>query len=247
MAQTVVLIIITALVALTLYGISLLATKYPTVISGFKWGTTPKEIEENKTWLQKFHKVMRLSAAVTLAGSIAAVLLKSDVWFIVFISVPGLAASIYVAATSPKRKAGARHDRQTKAAIITGVAAVLLVAAPIVYICNADLDVTFGKDRMEIAGIYGTAIRYSDVAKVTECESLPAISYRSNGFSLDNVNLGHFKTKNGQTVRLFTHSKKFFIRIETKGGDCLYLSKERPAATKRLYYEISRRCNGYDK
>lgn len=93
MAQTVVLIIITALVALTLYGISLLATKYPTVISGFKGGgTTPEEIEEDKTWLQKFHKAMRLSAAVTLAGGIAAVLLKSDVWFIVFISVPGLAA-----------------------------------------------------------------------------------------------------------------------------------------------------------
>lgn len=247
MAQTVVLIIITALVALTLYGTSLLATKYPTVISGFKWGTTPKEIEENNTWLQKFHKAMRLSAAVTMAGGIAAALLESNVWFIVFILVPALAASIYVAATSPKRETGALHDRRTKAGIIICVAVVMMVAAPIIYICNADLDVTFREDRMEIAGIYGTAIRYSDVAKVTECESLPAISYRSNGFSLDNVNLGHFKTKNGQTVRLFTHSKKFFIRIETKGGDCLYLSKERPAATKRLYYEISRRCNGCDK
>lgn len=92
MAQTGVLIIITAFVAATLYGTSLLATKYPTIISGFEWGTTPGEIEEDKTWLQKFHKAMRLSAAVTMAGGIAAVLLKSDVWFIVFISVPGLAA-----------------------------------------------------------------------------------------------------------------------------------------------------------
>lgn len=247
MAQTVVLIIITALVALTLYGTSLLATKYPTVISGFKWGTTPEEIEEDKTWLQKFHKAMRLSAAVTMAGGIAAALLESNVWFIVFISVPALAASIYVTSTSPKRKTGALHDRRTKAVIIICVAVVMMVATPIIYIYNADLDVTFREERMEIAGIYGTAIRYSDVAGVTECESLPAISYRSNGFSLDKVNLGHFKTKNGQTVRLFTHSKKFFIRIETKGGDCLYLSKERPAATKRLYYEISRRCNGCDQ
>ena len=189
---------------------------------------------------------MRLSAAVTLACGIAAVLLESNVWFIVFISVPALAASIYVTSTSP-RKTGALHDRRTKAVIIICVAVVMMVAAPIIYICNADLDVTFREDRMEIAGIYGTAIRYSDVEGVTECESLPAISYRSNGFSLDKVNLGHFKTKNGQTVRLFTHSKKFFIRIETKGGDCLYLSKERPAATKRLYYEISRRCNGCDQ
>lgn len=56
MAQTVVLIIITTLVALTLYGTSLLATKYPTIISGFKWGTTPEEIEEDKTWLQNSTK-----------------------------------------------------------------------------------------------------------------------------------------------------------------------------------------------
>ncbi len=159
MAQTVVLIIITALVALTLYGISLLATKYPTTISGFKWSTTPKEIEENKTWLQKFHKVMRLSAAVTMAGGIAAALLESNVWFIVFISVPALAASIYVTATSPKRKTGALHNRQTKAGIIICVAVVMMVATPIIYICNADLDVTFREDRMEITGIYGTAIR----------------------------------------------------------------------------------------
>lgn len=125
MAQTGVLIIITAFVAATLYGTSLLATKYPTIISGFKWGTTPKEIEENKTWLQKFHKAMRLSAAVTMAGGIAAVLLGSNVWFIVFISVPALAASIYVAATSPKRETGALHDRRTKAGIIICVAVVM--------------------------------------------------------------------------------------------------------------------------
>ena len=136
MAQTVVLIILTALVALTLYGTSLLATKYPTVISGFKWGTTPEEIEEDKTWLQKFHKAMRLSAAVTMAGGIAAVLLGSNVWFIVFISVPALAASIYVTSTSPKRKTGALHDRRTKAGIIICVAVVMMVAAPIIYICT---------------------------------------------------------------------------------------------------------------
>lgn len=114
---------------------------------------------------------------------------------------------------------------------------------PAVHFYYKDLEVVFASDDLEIKGLYGQTIRYDDILRIEECPALPEISYRANGLSLDATNLGYFKTRDGETIKLFTHSDSCYIEIEDRRHNRFYLSKKRVEETNELYDAILSRLS----
>lgn len=242
MTLVIVQFLIVIFVSALLFGVTLWAVRCPNIISGFKWGDTPEEIEQDKQWLRRFYRVMTRTSLVIFAGGVVSIVLKNMLLYVLFLCVPAFVASLYLALLAPRRKTVTPGRKAVCWGII--VSAVLLLVVPTVYFYNKDLKVVFGADYLEITGLYGMTIPYDDILRIEECPALPEISYRSNGLSLGTTNLGYFKTRDDETVILFTHSDSCFIEIEDKHHNCFYLSKKRTEETNELYKAILMRLSG---
>ena len=225
-----------------LYGVTLWAVRCPNIISGFRWGNTPEEVEQDRLWLRRFYRVMTRTALVIFVGGVVSIVLKSMLLYVLFLCVPAFVAPLYLALLVPRRKTVTPGCKAIYWGIIVSI--VLLLVMPTVHFYNKDLKVVFASDYLEIKGLYGQAIRYDDILRIEECSALPKISYRANGLSLDATNLGYFKTRNGETVKLFTHSDSCFIEIEDCRHNRFYLSRKRTEETSELYDAILSRLSG---
>lgn len=243
MVQIFIQILIALWVSITLYVVSLFAKKHPNIIAGFKWSSTPEGIELDKQWLKIFYRIMTLASIITLIGSIIGILFKSNILFILFLSLPSLFSSIYIATLRSKmQSAKVKHNNRRKSLIIT-TSIVVLFSIPFFYPYCKDLNVIFKSDHLEITGIYGTTIEYDSITQIQLLNSLPHISYRSNGYSIGPVNLGNFKGANGNILKLFTHSDSCFICIKSKNNIVYYMSKKQHNDTKILYENIVKHMN----
>lgn len=225
-----------------LYGVTLWAVRCPNIISGFRWGNTPEEVEQDRLWLRRFYRVMTRTALVIFVGGVVSIVLKSMLLYVLFLCVPAFVAPLYLALLVPRRKTVTPGRKAIYWGIIVSI--VLLLVMPAVHFYNKDLKVVFASDYLEIKGLYGQTIRYDDILRIEECPALPEITYRANGLSLDATNLGYFKTRNGETVKLFTHSDSCFIEIEDCRHNRFYLSRKRTEETSVLYDAILSRLSG---
>lgn len=225
-----------------LCGVTLWAVRCPNIISGFRWGNTPEEVEQDRLWLRRFYRVMTRTALVIFVGGVVSIVLKSMLLYVLFLCVPAFVAPLYLALLVPRRKTVTPGRKAVCWGIIVFI--VLLLVMPAVLFYNKDLKVVFASDYLEIKGLYGQTIRYDDILRIEECSALPEISYRANGLSLDATNLGYFKTRNGETVKLFTYSDSCFIEIEDCRHNRFYLSRKRTEETSELYDAILSRLSG---
>lgn len=239
MIQSVIMILIACVIAALLYGVAALAKMNPELINGFKWGETPEEKEEDRRWLGLFHSCWKLTAAVLLFGCIVASLLKSEVLYVFFIILPVLAASIYCLVKSPKRMMP-----KSRNAIVALLSAVMIAVVVLIgYVRFTDLDATVEKDRIEVAGMYDVTVKCSEITDMAICNSLPKISFRTNGVSLDGVKLGHFQTADGEEVLLLLHGDAPFIRIMDKEHGTIYMNAREAGKTQALYKQLKPHCN----
>ena len=246
MAQISIQIFIALWISITLYIVSLFAQKHPNIIAGFKWSNTPEGIELDKQWLKIFYRIMTLASIITLIGSLFGILLKSDILFILFLSLPSLFSSIYIATLRSKMPTTKVKHNNRRKSIMIALSIIVLFSIPIFYPYYKDLNVILKSDHIEITGIYGTNIEYDSIAQIQLLNSLPHISYRSNGYSIGPVNLGNFKEVNGNMLKLFTHSDSCFIYIKNKNDTVYYMSKKRYNDTKILYQNIVKHMNHND-
>ncbi len=242
MTLVIVQLLIVIFVSALLFGVTLWAVRCPNIISGFKWGDAPQEIEQDKQWLRRFYRVMTRTSLVIFAGGVVSIILKNMLLYVFFLCVPAFVAPLYLALLAPRRKTVTPGRKAVCWGIIVSI--VLLLVVSTVHFYNKDLKVVFGADYLEITGLYGMTIPYDDILRIEECPALPEISYRSNGLSLGTTNLGYFKTRDDETVILFTHSDSCFIEIEDKHHNCFYLSKKRTEETNELYKAILMRLSG---
>ena len=242
MTLVIVQFLIVIFVSALLFGVTLWAVRCPNIISGFKWGDTPEEIEQDKQWLRRFYKVMTRTSLVIFAGGVVSIVLKNMLLYVLFLCVPAFVAPLYLALLAPRRKTVTPGRKAVCWGII--VSTVLLLMVPTVRFYNKDMKVVFGADYLEITGLYGMTIPYDDILRIEKCPALPEISYRSNGLSLGTTNLGYFKTRDDETVKLFTHSDSCFIEIEDKHHNCFYLSKKKTEETNKLYKAVLMRLSG---
>ncbi len=222
---------IAVLVTACLLFVALISRKKPEMISGFKWSDTPEGKEADRKWLDLVRRTMNITALITLIGSLISILIKSNIFYIIFLVCPILVEGIYI---SIKRT----PQKPFNATSVTVLMVTILVVVFVAFFYLTDLKVHFEDDHIKISGMYGMTMKYSDICQIGECESLPPLSYRSNGFAFGKVKLGYFKSANGNTVKLYVHSDSHFIFIEDHSHNLIYISKKRTSQTDELYNNI---------
>jgi len=74
-------------------------------------------------------------------------------------------------------------------------------------------------------GGYSASIALSDVAEANVLSDWPDISLRANGLSTDNVSIGHFRLKNGESCMLFLcDDGGLVLEVRTVDGGLYYLN-----------------------
>ena len=135
---------------------------------------------------------------------------------------------------------GPRSHRNT---IIVTLIVIALVCIPM-FLIDYGNTITVNNDVIEIKGDYAMDIPLSDIDTVLLVEQLPSIKLRTNGISTNKVNIGNFKTSNGDKCRLYVNnSTPIFveIRLDAHGSQptaLIFINKKTVEETKALYDKI---------
>ena len=141
---------------------------------------------------------------------------------------------------------GPRSHRNT---IIVTLIVIALVCIPM-FLIDYGNTITVNNDVIEIKGDYAMDIPLSDIDTVLLVEQLPSIKLRTNGISTNKVNIGNFKTSDGDKCRLYVNkSTPMFVEIRcqqtTDNGQqtsskssLIFINKKTVEETKMLYDKI---------
>lgn len=81
--------------------------------------------------------------------------------------------------------------------------------------------------KIEITGEYGVELDLKNIESIHLVDSLPKISYKLNGFALETIKKGYFKTANQEKVVLLINSRKTpLILFVKKNGEKIYYSSK---------------------
>ena len=90
-----------------------------------------------------------------------------------------------------------------------------------------DNQIKFKNNRVEIAGEYGTELSLKDIKSISLVEKTPEITRKINGFALETIKKGVFKTTSGEKIKLLINSSKTpLILIITKDNQKIYYSSK---------------------
>lgn len=135
---------------------------------------------------------------------------------------------------------GLRSHRNT---IIVTLIIIALVCVPM-FLVNYGNTITVNNEVIEIEGDYAMDIPLSDIDTVLLVEQLPSIKLRTNGISTNKVNIGNFKTSDGDKCRLYVNnSTPMFVEIRLDAHSSqptalIFINKKTVEETKALYDKI---------
>ncbi len=82
-------------------------------------------------------------------------------------------------------------------------------------------------NKIEFQGLYGETLRPSDIKSIGLTNTLPKIKSKSNGFALGDTKKGHFRTQDGEAIKLILNSNtKPYLLITTKNNEKIYFSSK---------------------
>ena len=134
-----------------------------------------------------------------------------------------------------------RQKRRRDLLVIIGVAGLLLVLFAFVTLmllkgsqppAYAIVDGT-----LEITSQYGTRIPLADIRKIERLDVMPALLAKKNGFDMDAVRKGLFRTADGDATLFVNLDKPPFLRLTTTSG-VFILNDETPEKTDALYHAL---------
>lgn len=137
----------------------------------------------------------------------------------------------------------AKAPRSHRNTIIVTLIIIALVCVPM-FLVNYGNTITVNNEVIEIEGDYAMDIPLSDIDTVLLVEQLPSIKLRTNGISTNKVNIGNFKTSDGDKCRLYiNNSTPMFveIRLDAHGSQptvLIFINKKTVEETKALYDKI---------
>jgi hypothetical protein len=140
--------------------------------------------------------------------------------------------------------AGSYYDKGGNSGIyliLAMVAATCILPVILLLVGSRDTEVNFSDSGMNLSGVYGLNVLYSDIQSSDTMQSLPALKSRTNGYAAGRILKGHFKLQDQSKVLLFI--KKGvppYIRIKTSEVT-LYLNFDSPLVTRDVYTKISNR------
>ena len=123
------------------------------------------------------------------------------------------------------------------------LATILMAVAALIFLSYKEPKVQFDSNAFKLKGIYGVNIPFAEIAKVDTItwREMPAISIRTNGISLFKVHRGHFKTREGDKIRLNVHrGVKPVIRIVDHRGAVYYINRKDAAETRKIFKKLQK-------
>jgi len=121
-------------------------------------------------------------------------------------------------------------------AIVTTVAVTVFI-----YLGYKEPKVEFSSNNFKMKGLYGVNIPFAEIGKADTLtwHEMPAISIRTNGIALFKVSRGHFKTRNGDKVRLSVQRGiNPVIRIVKRDGSVFYINRKNADETRQIYDQL---------
>lgn len=101
-----------------------------------------------------------------------------------------------------------------------------------------DNKITVKNNKIEIAGDYGTELNIKDIKSIALVEKTPDITKKMNGFALETIKKGIFKTTSGEKIKLLINSSKTpLILIVTKNDEKIYYSSK-DKNNQEIYKEL---------
>jgi hypothetical protein len=118
----------------------------------------------------------------------------------------------------------------------------ILIGALLV-VGNSKSEMQFAQNQVEITGMYGQIIPYSEINILKLENEMPDIRLKTNGFALETVKKGYFKLKNGEKVKLIFNTLSLpLIYIELKNGKKIYYSDTKESNLE-LFKKLSEKSN----
>ena len=117
---------------------------------------------------------------------------------------------------------------ENKGMLLTICIIILVLCLPAIFYLpsiSGDERISVQADAVVINGPYSRVIPRRQIVLVKTDAKMPKIRWRTNGISIGNINIGHFKTTEGKEVLLYLSSKKCPITLlRTKSGEEIYIN-----------------------
>ena len=104
--------------------------------------------------------------------------------------------------------------------------------------------ISIKNDTIEISGSYGENLKTNTIQSVELVSKLPNIKTKTNGFSLETIKKGYFRTDTGEKVKLLLNSKtKPILEITTKSNNKIYYTSKSEKNTLKAYTILKEKLN----
>ena len=133
-----------------------------------------------------------------------------------------------------------RKKNQISSIIGIVVLVVVLIFIGFEFVNGIKENVIFIKnDTIEIRGSYGENLKIKDIKSVELLTEFPEIKTKTNGFSLETIKKGYFRTETGENVKLLINSKNnSLVLITSKSGKKIFYNSKEENTTLKIYKEL---------
>ncbi|HYF66522.1 MAG TPA: DUF3784 domain-containing protein [Ohtaekwangia sp.] len=196
-------------------------------------------IEAYIPYLRKFHILLGVSFLVV---GVMLNYLLGEIAVGVFTGVYPIVAYIFFIVTSARFSYGV-NIKWNRFGVYTLVAT-LIVVLGLLYFGVKEDELVVGSAMVKIKGMYYEEIHSSAIKSVELADELPAIATKTNGFALGSINKGHFKTQDGEKIKLILNTDiPPYILLIKKSGEKIYFSGK-SKSTEVVYHEIKTILSG---
>jgi hypothetical protein len=135
-------------------------------------------------------------------------------------------------------------SKKQKVTTYAAMSVMFLLFSVIIYEFKSSLkdnEILVDSKKIEITGDYGIEINISNLKSIELIKKLPEISSKTNGFALETIKKGYFRTENDEKVKLLINSKKtpIILLITNDNQKIYYSSKDK--SNEEIYNEVKRK------
>jgi signal transduction histidine kinase len=196
------------------------------------------DIKSYMPYFRKFH--IFLGVTLLIISLILYYFVNSD-WSGIFLGTYPILAYFFFIWKSNQFSKSKKQNLKT----YVWMAVMFLLFLAIIYGFKSSLknnEIIVGTKKIEITGAYGTTINICDLKSVELIDKLPEISTKINGFALETIKKGFFRTVTHEKVKLLINSKKtpVILFITNDNQKIYYASKDK--SNQEIYNEVKRKA-----
>ena len=197
------------------------------------------DIKSYIPYFRKFH--IFLGVTLLIISLILLYFVNSD-WSGIFLGTyPILAYVFFIWKSNQFTK---NKSKKQKVTTYAAMSVMFLLFSVIIYEFKSSLKdngILVDSKKIEITGDYGIEINISNLKSIELIEKLPEISSKTNGFALETIKKGYFRTENDEKVKLLINSKKTpIIMLITNDNQKIYYSSK-DKSNEEIYKEVKRK------